>query len=222
MDDRALHRGRPPVADRQRAETLYGAEGKQVVDDVDEFVAGINAYIAEALLDPTKLPAEYAAFGKTPQPWKADRRDRRGVADRRHLRQGRRRRGALGADAPGVRSGGSARPPGARRGRASASKNDPEAPTTVSKRFPYETGSPFATSGLAMPDPGSVSFPGRLRRAPAARAAAGDGHPGPVAIPDDGSIGAQLLRDAARRPAARVQLGAGQRQALDQRPRDRA
>jgi len=37
-------------------------------------------------------------------------------------------------------------------------QNDPEAPTTVSKAFPYETGSPFAKTGLAMPDPGSVSF----------------------------------------------------------------
>ena len=34
----------------------------------------------------------------------ADRRDRRGVADRRHLRQGRRGRGSLGADGRGLRS----------------------------------------------------------------------------------------------------------------------
>jgi len=31
------------------AGTLYGAEGEQVVTDVKDFVAGINAYIAEAL-----------------------------------------------------------------------------------------------------------------------------------------------------------------------------
>ena len=31
---------------------------------------GINAYIDQAMLDPTKMPAEYAAFGQTPQPWK--------------------------------------------------------------------------------------------------------------------------------------------------------
>ena len=34
------------------APTLYGADGKQVVDDVNEFVAGINAYITAALLEP--------------------------------------------------------------------------------------------------------------------------------------------------------------------------
>jgi acyl-homoserine lactone acylase PvdQ len=35
-------------------------------------------------------------------------------------------------------------------------KNDPEAPTTISRRFPYETRSAFAKRGLALPDPGSV------------------------------------------------------------------
>src|SRR5947209_106781 len=48
---------------------LYGAAGLQVVDDVNNYVAGINAYIAQ--LTPTTMPAEYAAFGKTPDPWKA-------------------------------------------------------------------------------------------------------------------------------------------------------
>ena len=44
------------------APRLYGAAGQQVVTDVGDFIAGINAYIDAALLDPTKLPAEYAAF----------------------------------------------------------------------------------------------------------------------------------------------------------------
>ncbi len=46
------------------------------------------------------------------------------------------------------------------------SKNDPEAPTTISRRFPYETRSAFAKRGLALPDPGSV------REAPTASASA--------------------------------------------------
>ena len=45
--------------------------------------------------------------------------------------------------------------------------------------------------------------------------------PAPQAIPNDGSIGSQLLRHGARRPAACLQLGARQRQPLHQRPRDR-
>ena len=34
--------------------TLYGAEGAQLQRDVDNYVAGVNPYIAEAKLDPTK------------------------------------------------------------------------------------------------------------------------------------------------------------------------
>src|SRR6202035_1336590 len=41
--------------------------------DVNNFTAGINAYIKKAtnpIFSAQLLPAEYAAFGKTPQPWK--------------------------------------------------------------------------------------------------------------------------------------------------------
>ena len=50
---------------------LYGAEGRALQQDVADYVAGINKYIAEARLDPTKLPAEYAAVGETLEDWKA-------------------------------------------------------------------------------------------------------------------------------------------------------
>src|SRR4051794_7684331 len=40
---------------------LYGDEGRQLQSDLDNYVAGINQYISEAKLDPTKMPAEYAA-----------------------------------------------------------------------------------------------------------------------------------------------------------------
>src|SRR6202007_1654195 len=36
--------------------------------------------------------------------------------------------------------------------------NDPEAPAQVYASFPDEAVSPFANTGLAMPDPGTVSF----------------------------------------------------------------
>ena len=39
------------------------------------------------------------------------------------------------------------------------SKNDPEAPTTIEKPFPYETESAFAKRGLALPEPKSVYEP---------------------------------------------------------------
>ena len=51
----------------------YGAEGEQVRQDSDAYVAGINRYISEAKLDPTKMPGEYAAINQPtgPDPWKA-------------------------------------------------------------------------------------------------------------------------------------------------------
>ena len=51
------------------APKLYGAAGSQVIDDVTNFVAGINAYVDAALTDPNKMPAEYAAIGKLPTHW---------------------------------------------------------------------------------------------------------------------------------------------------------
>ena len=74
------------------------------------------------------------------------------------------------------------------------SKDDPEAPTTVSQKFSYEQTSPFAPKGLALPDPGSVSFP-------PVSASGSSGATPPVQIPDDGSIGSQLLRNFFAEPA---------------------
>src|SRR5438270_3004226 len=51
------------------APTLYGAAGSQVVDDVENYVAGINAYIDAALADPLLMPSEYAGIGKLPTHW---------------------------------------------------------------------------------------------------------------------------------------------------------
>src|SRR5947209_15846892 len=60
-------------ADLQRqidlAPTVYGDLGRQLVERAQAFVDGINAYIQNAMTDPSKLPGEYAAIGKLPQPW---------------------------------------------------------------------------------------------------------------------------------------------------------
>src|SRR3954454_16006329 len=57
-----------------RLPDFLGADGKQIQNDVENYIAGINAYIAETRIDPTKLPGEYAALGHPdgPQPWKED------------------------------------------------------------------------------------------------------------------------------------------------------
>jgi acyl-homoserine lactone acylase PvdQ len=205
------------------APKLYGSAGSQLVSDLDNYVDGINAYIAQAIKNPALMPFEYTAIGKQPQIWQPT--DVIAIAS------------LIGAI---FGKGGGNEVPSALTEEAFVKKfgvkagetawenfreaNDPQAPTTVSKPFPYETGSPFASRGLAMPDPGSVTFtsPGgtnpdtaQLRRAnPASfvmdakqqRAAAtvSANHPGilgysdtpdPVAIPNDGSIGSALLED---------------------------
>jgi acyl-homoserine lactone acylase PvdQ len=50
----------------------FGAEGQQVQSDSEAYVAGINRYITEAKMDPTKMPGEYAAINQPggPDPWK--------------------------------------------------------------------------------------------------------------------------------------------------------
>jgi acyl-homoserine lactone acylase PvdQ len=64
-------------ADLQRqidqGDDLYGADGVQGQEDVTNYVAGINQYISEARLDPTKMPGEYVAINRPqgPDDWKA-------------------------------------------------------------------------------------------------------------------------------------------------------
>jgi acyl-homoserine lactone acylase PvdQ len=137
---------------------MYGVEGQQVVADVTEFIAGINAYIDRAMLDPTLLPSEYAALGKQPQHFTVT-----DVIATASLIGGIFGKGggnelgsALTLHAFEQRFG---RKQGRRSWRDFREKNDPEAPTTVLKqRFRYETTGPFAKRGLALPDPGSVKL----------------------------------------------------------------
>jgi acyl-homoserine lactone acylase PvdQ len=153
------------------APALYGQAGQQAVEDVQSYVAGINAYIAAANANPALKPGEYTLLGKPMEPWKPT--DVVAVAS------------LIGAlfGAGGGNELGSAETLqalearfGRKAGRGAwlgfRSKNDPEAPTTISKRFPYETRSAFARRGLALPKPGSVrSTP----TATASEAAAGGG-----------------------------------------------
>jgi acyl-homoserine lactone acylase PvdQ len=173
------------------ATQLYGAAGAQVVDDLNNYVAGINAYIQKAMVGLAPLPAEYAAFGKTPQQWTptdviATASLIGGIFGKGG---GREVDSALALQAFEQRFGTKA-------GRAAWSdfreKNDPEAPTTVSQPFPYETSSPFSAAGLALPDPGSVSF--TPLGPPLTGASTNNVTPAHVPIPDDASIGSQLLR----------------------------
>jgi acyl-homoserine lactone acylase PvdQ len=182
----------------KNAPVLYGAEGEKVISDVTEFVAGINAYINAAELNPNLKPSEYAAFGKaTIEPWKltdviAEASLIGGIFGKGG---GAELRSALALQAFEKKFGPAA-------GRAAwadfREHNDPEAPTTISKAFKYQTTSPFAKKGLAMPVPGSVGFgPASVRRSSASRPAS---TLAAAAIPGDGSIGSQLLQQALAGP----------------------
>ncbi|MCW2501470.1 MAG: Penicillin amidase, partial [Frankiales bacterium] len=46
-----------------------GAAGARGLADLQQYVAGINAWIAKTRLDPTLLPAEYPALGALPRDW---------------------------------------------------------------------------------------------------------------------------------------------------------
>jgi acyl-homoserine lactone acylase PvdQ len=53
----------------QSLPSTMGAEGTQALSDIEQYIAGINAFINLTHIDAARLPAEYAALGITPQPW---------------------------------------------------------------------------------------------------------------------------------------------------------
>jgi len=138
------------------ADDIYGELGTQLVNRLSAFVDGINAYIDEAMLDPSKMPAEYAAFGTVPTHWTGT-----DVIAEASLIGGIFGKGGGNEVGSAEVLNALVKKFGKKAGRKAwadfRSKNDPEAPTTVlGKRFPYETGSPFSKRGLAIPDRGSV------------------------------------------------------------------
>jgi acyl-homoserine lactone acylase PvdQ len=136
---------------------LYGAAGAQAVADVGAYVEGINAYIAAAKVNPALMPGEYTLLGKTLEPFK--------VTDVIAIASlvggifgkggGNELNSALTMQAFVERMGKQA---GRKAWLGFRSKNDPEAPTTIAKKFPYETRSAFASKGLALPDKNTVRF----------------------------------------------------------------
>src|SRR4051794_24749508 len=135
----------------------YAAEATVLKADLDNYVAGINKYIAEARLDPTKMPAEYAAIERPqgPDDWKGT--DVVATADVVGsifgAGGGRELPSALVLEQAQKRFGPKA---GRKLWQDFREANDPEAPTTTKKRFPYET-APKHPIGVAMPDPGTIT-----------------------------------------------------------------
>jgi acyl-homoserine lactone acylase PvdQ len=138
----------------------FQAEAARLRADLAEYVAGINAYIAQARSDPSKMPAEYAAIGRPqgPDDWKGTDTVATALVVGAILGVG------GGGELASAQALLAARERfGARRGdrvwRDFRSADDPSAPTTVrGARFPYPRRR-GARRGLALPDPGSVKVP---------------------------------------------------------------
>jgi acyl-homoserine lactone acylase PvdQ len=131
--------------------TEHGAAGKQAVEDLNNYVEGINAYIAAANLDTKMKPAEYSFINKPMEAWKPT--DVIAIASLVGgifgKGGGNELHSALTMEAMVERMGTKA---GRKAWEGFRSKNDPEAPTTISKPYPYETRSAFAKQGLALPE----------------------------------------------------------------------
>lgn len=168
---------------------LYGAQGRQLRTDLDDYVAGINAYITQAKGNPFLMPAEYAAINRPqgPDPWKGT-----DVIATAALIGGIFGKGGGAELSWGQLQQNLQRRFGARRGAAAfldfRSPDDPEAPTTErGRRFPYRTIPRRAARGsVALPDRGSV------RRANVV--AASSGSAGASAGGSSGSPGLPVLR----------------------------
>jgi acyl-homoserine lactone acylase PvdQ len=134
---------------------IYGPAGQQAVEDLQAYVEGINAYIAAAKLNPLLEPSEYALLKQPMQTWKPT--DIIAIAS---LVGGIFGRGGGNELNSALTMQSFVERMGKKAGRKAwlgfREKNDPEAPTTISKKFPYETRSAFAKKGLALPDKNSV------------------------------------------------------------------
>jgi acyl-homoserine lactone acylase PvdQ len=165
----------------------YEAESDRLRQDLRNYVAGVNQYIAEARLDPSKMPGEYPAIGRPqgPDDWRGS--DAVAIASLVGgifgTGGGRELDSALVLESARKRFG---RVRGPRVWRDFRSAEDPEAPTTVRGRsFPYEVPPRRRAAGsLALPDTGSVrreqtvvSSTASTTDARASRGASGFGRP---------------------------------------------
>jgi acyl-homoserine lactone acylase PvdQ len=57
------------TAEMKALPRTMGAEGAQVLRDMEQYVDGINAYIGLTRVDPGQLPGEYPALGTLPRSW---------------------------------------------------------------------------------------------------------------------------------------------------------
>src|SRR4051794_29900594 len=156
---------------------LYGDEGRQIQEDVQAYVDGINAYINSAKLNPTLMPGEYAAITQPTGPTEWNVRD---VIATAALVGGIFGKGGGGELQSAIVLQQAQKRFGKKRGkkvwRDFRSADDPEAPTTVHKqRFTYMRAPKRVAKGSrALPDRGSVK-PVPIRQGSGADGSGGGG-----------------------------------------------
>jgi acyl-homoserine lactone acylase PvdQ len=148
-----------------RLPKLDATLGKTVQDDLAAFTAGINQYIDEATMDPSKLPGEYPALQQVPEPWKETDTvavasligSQLGVGGGNELRNA--------AFVAAIEKEGYSHKKAVKMMEDFRFSDDPEAPMTVDKSFPYLT-------DLGKVNPKSVAFPDNAAQANRSAAAA--------------------------------------------------
>jgi acyl-homoserine lactone acylase PvdQ len=151
-----------------------GEEGVRICADADAYTAGVNAYMAEARRDPSKLPGEYPALQQVPEDWINE--DIVAIAS---LVGGIFGRGGGGEVASGRFLAQLQRTYGAAEGRRIfddfRSADDPDAPSTIPTRFEYNNHDDIDPASTAILDLETVS------------ATASEATPGPLVA--DGPFG---------------------------------
>jgi len=136
--------------------TKFGAVGRQVIRDGQQYIAGINQRIQEDLADPDKMPAEYPALQILPQNWEPA--DLVAVAV---VIQAEFAGGGGNELLNAVFKTDAEQTLGTKEGDALfqdlREREDPEAPTTADTAFPYMTPGPVDPNAVAVPDAGTVA-----------------------------------------------------------------
>jgi acyl-homoserine lactone acylase PvdQ len=143
-----------------------GEEGARAAADIDAYLGGVNAYVGAARSDSRLMPGEYALLGKELRPFTtADVGAIAGLINGYFGRGGGRElEAALARVAANARFG------AARAARVLGdfrAFDDPEAPTTVRKRFRFDDPGRTRAAAVALPDEGSVKPLQRVRGASA-------------------------------------------------------
>jgi acyl-homoserine lactone acylase PvdQ len=163
----------------------------QARQDVQDYAAGVNAYIDEAIEDPSKLPGEYTALQIVPEPWKVT--DTIAIASLIGGNLGVGGGGELGnAQFLNALKAQGHSPATARQIMADLRLvDDPEAVSSTDNAFPWNMDlGPVDPASVALPDDGTVEPEDEVVQ----DSCAGAGGPLPLPLAADGPFGPIPLR----------------------------